>query len=182
MYRVLDAAAGGLARIMALAGGTVLMVLVAITCASIAGRSLTFIGLNQITGDFEMLEMGMAFAIFAFMPWCIYARGHARVDLLAGVFPGLMNRLIDFLSDLLFLLAAYVIAWRLWEGMSDKMRYAETTFILQVPIWWAYAAAMVGASCFVLVAAFCVLRSGRDLVRGTGRGRRRTAESEEGAL
>ena len=185
MYAMLDRAAERLARWLAVAGGLVLLALVALTCASIFGRSMTAIGLDQITGDFEMLEMGMAFAIFAFMPWALYARGHARVDLLAPVYPGAMNRGIDLVSDILFLVAAWVIASRLWLGLSDKMAYNETTFILQVPLWYAYAAAMVGAAGFVLVAAFCVIRSACALIRGDGPGPRpgqTVTETEEGAL
>ncbi|TXJ05480.1 MAG: TRAP transporter small permease, partial [Alicycliphilus sp.] len=35
--------------------------------------------------------------------------------------------------------------WMLWEGMLEKREYFETTFILQMPVWWAYALCMVGA-------------------------------------
>ncbi len=144
---------------MAVAGGLVLIALVVMTCLSISGRALIPIGLSPIKGDFEWIEMGVAFAVFAFLPWCQYNRGHARVDLFAANLGPTGNRLADFVSDVLMFGAASIIGWRPWLGMLDKKSFGETTFILQYPIWYAYAASMVGAAAFVLVSAFCILRS-----------------------
>ncbi len=165
MYAPLSRLAYLTAYGMALAGGAVLIALVVMTCISIAGRALVPLGLAPVKGDFEWIEFGVGFAIFAFLPWCQLQRAHAAVDLLQPAFPPAMNRAIDVVVDLAMLAAAAVIAWRLWLGMLDKRRYAETTFILQIEIWQAYLACLVGALAFVLVAAFCVLRSGGALLR-----------------
>ncbi|RVT82870.1 TRAP transporter small permease [Rhodobacteraceae bacterium CCMM004] len=151
---------------MALIGGAVLIALVAMTCLSIAGRAAIPLGLGPIPGDFELIEMGMAFAVFACLPWCQYARGHARVDLFRPAFGRRGNAVLDLVADVAMALAAALIAWRLALGLDDKMSYGETTFILRWPVWWAYAAALAGAVAFALVAAFCVLRSARALARG----------------
>ncbi len=166
MYRSLNFGVGLLARGMAYTGGTVLLLLIALVCFSIIGRTLLplGLGLGPIPGDVELLEMGMAFAIFAFLPWSQYSRGHARVDIFEPSFGRVLNRIIDILADGLMAAASILIAWRLWLGMLDKKAYMETTFILQAPIWYAYAAAVLGAFCFVLIAVFCVLRSLRALV------------------
>ena len=86
MYRFFDR----LARGSALLGGLVLLCLVIMTCLSIAGRLLNTIfhsdfaqswfgglaawaldaGVGPVWGDFELVEAGMAFAIFAFIPIC----------------------------------------------------------------------------------------------------------------
>lgn len=163
MYHAFHAFADRLSRAMALLGGAVLIALVVMTCLSIAGRALIPLGLSPIRGDFEWIELGMGFAIFAFLPWCQFSRGHAAVDLLRPVFGPVLNRAIDLVVDVLMLAAAAVIAWRLWLGMLDKRRFGETTFILQADVWIAYAAALAGALGFVLVAAVCVWRSGRAL-------------------
>lgn len=144
---------------MALVGGIVLIVLVCITCLSVIGRSLTIIGLNQIPGDFELVEYGVGFVIFSFLPWTQYARGHARVDLFTHNMGRLGNLIADLAADLLLFAIAIIITWRLWLGMLDKQSYGETTFILQFPIWYAYLAGLFGMVAFVLVALFCVLRS-----------------------
>ncbi|WP_417686511.1 TRAP transporter small permease [Roseibium sp.] len=138
----------------ALAGGAVLVAIVIMTCVSVTGRGLISLGLGPVEGDFEMVEIGMAFAVFAFLPWCHLQRGHATVELFAGRIGERANRWIDVISDLLFLLVAALIAWRLWLGMLDKKSYFETTFILQIDIWQAYAACMVGAAVFTIVSIY----------------------------
>ena len=79
-----------LARGMALLGGAVLGALVVMTCLSILGRQVNTLmhaelvqsvapgvadwalatGVGPIFGDYEMTEMGMAFALFCFLPLC----------------------------------------------------------------------------------------------------------------
>ena len=156
----------GLARLTAYAGGLVLLGLVVMTCVSVIGRTFNDIGLGPIPGDFELVEIGIGFAIFAFLPWCQIKRGHATVDLLQPRFGRRFNAAIDFLSDVLMAIAAMVIGWRLMQGMLDKKGYSETTFILQFPVWIAYAAAMIGATVFIVVSLYCVWRSGRALATG----------------
>jgi phosphate/sulfate permease len=38
-----------------------------------------------------------------------------------------------------------VLTWRLLVALGDKYREAETTFILALPLWWAYALCAVAA-------------------------------------
>lgn len=166
MYAILDQAAALLSRIMALLGGAVLIVLVAATCVSITGRALAPFGLSPIKGIFDYTEIGVGFAVFSFLPWCQYMRGHASVDLFTPVYSAGFNRVLDLLIDIAMFIAAFIIAWRLYLGMLDKQSYGETTFIAQFPVWQAFAAGLIGASLFAFVAGFCVLRSGRSLVTG----------------
>ncbi len=155
----LDKLVGRIAALLALAGGAVLLLLVLLTCVSIAGRSLISAGLGPIPGDFELVEMGIAFSVFSFFPWCQYKGAHARVDLFRRAFGRSFNWLLDVVSQLLMLVVAFLIAWRLYDGMLDKFEYAETTFILELPLGWGYAAALPGVSAFVLVCAFCLLKT-----------------------
>ncbi len=149
----------GLTRITALAGGLVLTILIVVTVVSVGGRALVFAGLAPIPGDFELVEAGTAFAVFAFLPWCHLNRGHAVVEILTMHFSTRANRFIEVIANLLMLIFAALICWRHWLGTIDKASYGETTFILQFPIWWAYAAGLVGAVVFVIVAAWCLVRS-----------------------
>ena len=165
MDRKLDLFFEWLARLTAYIGGLVLLGIVIMTCISISGRALgsAGLGLGPIPGDFELVEIGTGFAIFAFLPWCQLQRGHATVDLLQPRFGPRLNAVIDLISDILMSVAAILIGWRLWQGMVDKKGYLETTFILQFPVWISYAAALLGALVFVAVSLYCVYRSGRAL-------------------
>lgn len=136
-----------------------MVLLVVLTCVSILGRSLIFAGLGPIPGDFELVELGVAFAVFAFLPWCQYKGGHARVDLLRRFLGGRITWLTDVLGDLLMAAVAVVIAWRLFDGTVDKFEHAETTFILQLPLGWGYAVCLPGAFAFAFVSVFCLIRT-----------------------
>lgn len=148
-----------LARYTAIAGGVVLAMVAAVTLISVVGRVFIPIGLSPIPGDVELVEAGVLFAVFAFLPWCQLTRGHAIVAIVTDRFGARANTVIVFLTDVAMLAFAAFIAWRHWAGMIDKLQYMETTFILRLPLWWSYAASMLGAIVFIVVAAYCVVRS-----------------------
>lgn len=166
MYQSIYSLTEKLARWTAILGGVVLLSVVVMTCASIIGRFIDKmgLGLGPIPGDTELVEFGIGFAVFAFLPWCQLRRGHATVDILQNALGPGVNKVVDLISDILMAIAAGLIAWRLWIGMLDKREYTEITWILQAPLWYGYAAAMVGAAVFVVVSLFCVVRSGRHLL------------------
>jgi TRAP-type C4-dicarboxylate transport system permease small subunit len=134
-----------LANWTAIVGGIVLVAVTVMVVTSVAGRALLGFGLGPIPGDFELVEVGIGIAIFFFLPWCYLRGGHATVDLLYMHMPPWFKRTVDTFSDVAMLAVWLVLTWKLWEGMLEKKEYMETTFILQMPLWWAYAFCMVGA-------------------------------------
>ncbi|SHH20653.1 Tripartite ATP-independent transporter, DctQ component [Marivita hallyeonensis] len=173
-----------LARIMAVLGGVVLTLLVILTCVSVLGRGLnTFghsdlvtdgfgawligTGVGPVTGDFELVEAGIAFAIFAFLPICQLYSGHATVDIFTSAMSERVNRWLQAFWEVVLTLVILLITWRLSAGMMDKINNGETTFLLQFPIWWAYAASFVAALVASVTAIFCAI--GRVTLAATGR-------------
>ena len=134
-----------LANWLAIAGGLVLTAITLMIVVSVSGRALIDVGLGPVPGDFELVEIGTGIAVFFFLPWCYLKGGHATVDLLYMHMPAWAQRAVVAISDVLMLLVWLVLTWKLWEGMLEKREYLETTFILQMPIWWAYAFCLVGA-------------------------------------
>lgn len=181
-----------IARLMAVIGGLVLTTLVILTCLSVLGRALNTIGhsdaltgvapglaealiasgVGPITGDFELVEAGVAFAIFAFLPICQLYGAHATVDVFTSFLPARANRFILAFWEVVLAALFVLIAWRLTLGMFDKMRYNETTFLLQFPVWWAYAASLFGAVVAALVGIWCAgarvaeIATGRRILPG----------------
>lgn len=161
MYALMDR----LARALALTGGLVLTALIVLTCVSILGRSLNTVlhlaavqamapglaetllaaGVGPVNGDFELVEAGMAFAIFAFLPLCQLNGAHASVDVFTSMLPKAANRALQAGIETVFAAILVLIAWQLYLGMISKMDSGQTTFLIQFPVWWAYAAAF-GAS------------------------------------
>ena len=148
-----------LARWSAIVGGIVLVALTVMIVASISGRASIGLGLGPVPGDFELVEMGTAVAVLFFLPWTYLKGGHATVDLLYMHLPTWAQRAVVVVSDLLMLAVWLLITWKLYEGMVEKKQYMETTFILQTPLWWAYAACLVGAviGCLAYVARTATL-------------------------
>ena len=66
-----------LAAALAVAGGLVLVALIVMTCLSIAGRAMFS---APLPGDFELVEIGCAVAVFAFLPYCQITGGNVVVD------------------------------------------------------------------------------------------------------
>ncbi|MBV2358536.1 TRAP transporter small permease [Thalassococcus sp. CAU 1522] len=187
----------GLSRLMAYLGGAVLATLVVLTCLSIAGRSLNGLlhsdlaesvapalaaalldlGIGPVNGDFELVEAGMAFAIFAFLPLCQISGAHASVDIFTARLGRRANRVLLWISEMLFAGVLVLIAVQLGAGMMGKLRTGQTTFLLEFPVWWAYALSLSGAVSAAAVAVYMAamrsveMATGRDLlphVQGAG--------------
>ncbi len=165
MYQTLNRLAEALAKGLALAGGAVLLAITVLTCLSIAGRALVplDLGVGPIRGIYDMTEIGMAAAVFAFLPWAQFQEAHARVDLFRWAIPKAMDRVLDLLFNAAMAFVAMVGTYRLYLGMQDKLSFGETTLIAQIPVWQGFAAGLVGAVGFVVVSLFCTLRSARRL-------------------
>lgn len=162
------------ARVMAFVGGAVLSVLILLTCVSILGRSLNGVlhsdavqsvapalakallaaGIGPVDGDFEIVESGMAFAIFAFLPLCQMTGSHATVDVFTSGMSAKVNRWLRWVAEILFALVLIVIAVQLFGGMQSKLRSGQTTLLLEYPVWWSYALSVVGAVTAALVAVY----------------------------
>lgn len=156
----------GAAFVLAIAGGIVLVAMTALTVLSIVGRGLIGFGLGPIPGTYELVEMGAAFAVFSFLPWCQLKKGHVTVDLFLRPFGARTNAVAELVGNLLTAGAAAVIAWRMWLGLLDKHTYGETTYILGIPAWIGYAVAMAGAALFVAVALYTAWTSLADARTG----------------
>jgi TRAP-type C4-dicarboxylate transport system permease small subunit len=160
-----------LAQIMALLGGAVLCLLVLMVCLSISGRELSDlahsgglrslgdwmidVGVGPILGDFELVEAGVAFAIFAFLPITQLSGAHAKVDVFTSGLGPNFNRALGTFWSVVMAVVIVLITWRLFVGMQDKIRYGETTYLIQFPIWWAYAASFVAAITASIVSLYC---------------------------
>ena len=192
MYRIMDA----LARFLALLGGIVLLALILLTVASVLGRAINSVlfsdwvqgtspglaeallatGVGPINGDFEIVEAGMAFAIFAFLPVCQLHGSHAIVDIFTSRLPQRWRRGLGMVIEVVFAAVLVLIAVQLTSGMVSKLRSGQTTLLLEFPLWWSYAASVFAAFVAALVAGYVALMrivelsTGRDILPMGGEG------------
>jgi TRAP-type C4-dicarboxylate transport system permease small subunit len=153
-----------LARYTAIAGGVALVAITVSTVLSVTGRAMIPLGLGPIRGDYELVEAGVLFAVFAFLPWAHLTRGHAVVGIVTDRLPIRVHVILEAIMDWLALAVAAFIAWRHFYGLLDRFAYRETTQLLRLPLWWIYAAGMLGAAVFVIVALYCAIRSTAEAV------------------
>lgn len=151
----------GLANGTALLGGAVLVLIILMTVTSVIGRALVPLGLGPVPGDFELTEMGIAFAVFCFLPLCQLVAGHATVDVFTAGLGAQANRVLLAIWEVALTATVIFIAWRLYEGFLGKFGNNEITMLLQFPVWWGYAAALLPAGIGVVVG----LWSAADRVR-----------------
>lgn len=175
---------------MAYTGGAMLVVLVLLTCVSVTGRSLNGIlhgdlfqaiapafatwaidlGIGPVNGDYELIESGVAFAIFAFLPLCQITNGHAAVEIFTRLMSPRFNRVLQLVIDTIFALVLLLIAVQLYSGMLSKMNSGQTTFLLEWPVWWGYALSMIGAviaaavGCYVAIIRLIELRGNKAVL------------------
>jgi TRAP-type C4-dicarboxylate transport system permease small subunit len=123
-------------------------------------------GIGPITGDYELLEAGMAGVIFAFMPLCQLQAGHAIVAIFTDKMPTSFQSVLMFIIEIIFALTLILVAWQLGNGLGDKYRSHETTALLELPIWYGYAAALIMAYVAGFVAICRVYYEGISLLSG----------------
>jgi TRAP-type C4-dicarboxylate transport system permease small subunit len=152
-----------IAHSAALIGGLVLIAIVLLTSTSIAGRT---VGLGEISGTYEILEAGVAFAIFSFFPICQLYGGHATVDVFtSGLGPRTLAWLVAFWEVMLSAVILF-LTWRLFGGLERYFNNGETTLFLQFPVWWSYAASFAASLLACLVAIYCAFARVSTAVTG----------------
>lgn len=140
---------GRLSLWLALAGGALSITVGCVVVLSVALRGS---GIGSIPGDFELVQMGTALTVFAFLPWCQARRGNVFVDTFTTFLPKSVQAGLDALWDVVYAGMMGLIAWRLWLGALDAMASRTTTMVLLVPIGPAIAACALMAFFLALIA------------------------------
>ena len=143
-----------LSRLMAILGGIMLSVLILMTVFNIVmrlldrlfhwmvdaevmagfGQWLIDAGVGPILGTFELIEAGVAFVIFAFLPVCQITGGHATVDIFTSKMSESTNRILRGVTEVIFAAALVLIAVQLFGGLMTKYTSGQTTLELQLPV------------------------------------------------
>ena len=140
-------------------GATVLLTLMLLTTADVAGRYLFD---SPVPGGFYWVGVLMALLIFAGLPAATLRDEHLRAGLLEGLFAGPAGR---WQRPLVLLVAAFclgVLAWRLWLQGERFARARASVTTIDVPLAWLawFGAVMTAAA--VLAALFLAATRRRD--------------------
>ena len=168
-----DRALHRLCTVLAVGGGLVLCGLVALTVVSVVGREaagLPWLGgwLGPVNGDFELVELGVAVAVFSFLPYCHISRRNVAVEVFTWGASARRRMWLRLAGDVMLALLAILMARQLVLAAIDLHRFGETTMVLAIPVWWGYPPAIFAMGLLVLVTVWTSWRGAADLARGHG--------------
>jgi TRAP-type C4-dicarboxylate transport system permease small subunit len=146
----------------ALLGGALLLAVVVMNVASVLG---TLVGW-PVSGDFEMTEIGVAVAAFAFLPYCQLARSNVSADIFTQRAGPRILAFLSLLGSVIALLFALLMLWRMYDGMLDQKTYGYETSILQIPVWLAYIPILASLALLAVAALTTLTQDIRGLSNG----------------
>jgi TRAP-type C4-dicarboxylate transport system permease small subunit len=121
---------------VAVTGGALSLAVALLVVVSVVGRRFFN---APIPGDFELVQMATAIAVFSFLPYCQARRGNIVVDTFTTRLPPRVNAVIDAFWDLVYAGMMGLMTACLAVGTLDHIRNGQTTMVLQFPIWPAIA-------------------------------------------
>ncbi len=155
-------AASRLITAWALLGGILLLAVVAVNMISIVGSVFG----KPFPGDFELTEMGVAVAVFAFLPYCQLVGANVSADIFTSGASRRTIAVFTMFASLVALGFAGLLIWRMYFGMLNQKDYDYTTTILQIPHWMAFVPILVSLALLALAAFVTLLRDVSVLSKG----------------
>lgn len=125
-----------LCRAFGMVGAAVALATGFLTLVSVLMRAVWS---QPIPGDVEMTQMGIAFAISMCLPYCQLQRANILVDFFTQSSSERTRNRLDALGNLSLVLLYGLLAWRTSIGALSVREAGETTMIISLPMWWAYA-------------------------------------------
>ena len=153
-----------LSRLFGMLGASVALLVGVMTTLSVLLRALFAM---PIPGDVEMTQLGIALAISLCLPICQLQRANIIVDFFTQRCSGSVRDWLDGLGCWVLVIMYGLLAWRTAVGAVSVREAGETTMIISLPMWWAYASLAPGLA----LAAVIALQQGWHYFRSAGASR-----------
>ena len=175
-----------LSRLMAILGGLMLSAVILLTVFAVVTRALDRLfhtmvdndvmaglarwmidaGVGPMLGTFELIEAGIGFVIFAFLPICQITGGHATVDVFTSQMSDGTNRILRAVTEVVFAAVLVLIAVQLYGGLMTKFSSGQVTLELAFPVWYSYAIGLIGATLAAIVSVYLAAIHMIEMVTG----------------
>ena len=151
-----------LAQTFGLLGAATAGLVALMTVASVVGRALIT---RPIPGDVELTQLGIALSISLCLGWCQLQGSNILVDFFTQRLPTRQRQRLDAAGALLLGLMCALLSWRTGVGAVSVREAGETSMILALPMWWAYASLAPGLVLSAAIALYqaVMLALGRPL-------------------
>jgi TRAP-type C4-dicarboxylate transport system permease small subunit len=137
--------------------GLLVLVLALLTAINVPLKQI----LGQpLRGEFEIVDLGVATAVFAFLPLAQFVRGYVVLDLSTSFLGRRTTVALDAVAGILFAAAMAIVAWRMLIGGFDIYETGERTTILHLEYWWTF---VVAVPSLILLCAVCVYMAWCDI-------------------
>lgn len=150
-----------LAACLALVGGLLISLAAVMVTVSVVGRWLFN---APVPADYELVEVAVGVAVFAFLGQTQIRNGHIAVDTFTLSLPPRVNDVIDGVWTLVLAAFLAFFTWGLFSGGLDARDNGATLIQLPWPIWPVYlvCAALAACACLItIVVAFGKFRGPR---------------------
>lgn len=150
-------ALGAAAIAFALAGGGMVALVALVTVLSVVGR---WSSATPIPGDVELVQLGTATALALFLPYCQLHGSHLIVDIFTARSGTALHRRLDAAAHVVAAVVLALLAARAAAGVDSLRVAAETSMVLGVPLWLAYAPMVPSLMLAALIALVGVRSAG----------------------
>lgn len=155
MRRALSAAATA----FALLGGLIVALVAAGTVVSVAGR---WAFATPVPGDVELVQLGTASALALFLPYCQLHGSHLIVDIFTVRSGAVLHRWLDAFAHVVAAAVLALLAVRAAWGIESLRAASETSMVLGVPLWLAYAPMVPSLALAALIALLQLRAAGTE--------------------
>ncbi len=142
-------ALGATAIAFALVGGVIVVLVAGVTVLSVLGR---WMSATPIPGDVELVQLGTASALALFLPYCQLHGSHLIVDIFTARSGATLHRRLDDAARLAAAVVLALLAVRAAAGVVSLRAATETSMVLGVPLWLAYAPMVPSLALAALIA------------------------------
>jgi TRAP-type C4-dicarboxylate transport system permease small subunit len=170
-FRLLTQLGEKLISVWALVGGSILLSVVSLNIGSIIGG----IVLIHVPGDFELTQIGVAVAVFCFLPYCQLHKHNVTADIFTFWANNKTILLLRIGGAFVALLFSILLLWRMTDGMLDQKKYDYTTAILQFPVWMAFIPILISLCLLAMASIITIileLSSDKDSITSNNSGHR----------
>jgi len=148
------------AKLFAVIGATVAVLVGVMTVTSIIGRALWA---RPVQGDVEITQFGIALCISLCLPWAQWRRANIIVDFFTQGWPARAQQRMDSTGAMLLAAMCLLLAWRSAVGAQGVREAGEASMVLDLPMWWVYASLSPGLALTAAVALWQAQRRWRGL-------------------
>lgn len=133
----------------AVMGSAIALAVGVMTAVSVVGRAFFK---SPIQGDIELTQLGIALSISLCIPWCQLRGANIIVDFFTQNLSTKKQGFLDAVGAALIGLMCLLLAWRTGVGAVAVRHAQESSMIIGLPMWWAYASLAPGLTLGGLVA------------------------------